>query len=154
MNINWVGFRNSPKAPAGAIKFRVERAFSSAIPIRELVPLFTTASGLSSWLAVTKSVDARLGGQIVFASSTDQASSTSSGAVTTLNLPKRIGLVTEEFGGIDLRCGREVAGEGRASVPVEISATRYLQPEDEQEWRLLVEQAFDRLVSLAQKETA
>lgn len=145
MNINWVGFRNSPKPPADAEKLQVKYSLDLPTALPEVIPLFTTAAGLSRWLAPVANLDARQGGQIFFADQT-----TAGGAFATLDIPKCIVIVTEQLGGLDARF-REVRAAGEPASRLELTVTKFVSAQDAPEWRQSVSATVTRLTTVCQE---
>ncbi len=147
MNINWVGFRSSPKPPVGAQKLSIESELEPRLNIGQALQLFTTSSGLSSWLAPVAKLDARQGGAITFSDEPE-----ASGAFSMLNIPKRVVLVTQKLGGLDASFRERAELPGQASVRLKLTVTKFVLPEEQDEWRQNVSAALSRLKVACEEE--
>ena len=97
MGRSWVGFQPAHRPIAGVTHVE-RRTIEVGISDGTLVALLTTADGLARWLGATTAFSARPGGNIDF---TDDAG-TYGGSFTVIDIPRRVTLVTERHGELDL----------------------------------------------------
>lgn len=113
MGTNWVGFAGSPKAPAGAVI--VETAtMTPSRPVAECVALLTTTAGLAAWLGAAAGGDVRRGATLHL----ETPSGGFDGTFTVLDIPRRVALVTDRHGEIDIRL------DVRAVVRIDVTVRR------------------------------
>ncbi|MHB0929234.1 MAG: hypothetical protein ACYC3W_10120 [Candidatus Nanopelagicales bacterium] len=97
MGKNWVGFQTSPKSPAGR---RVERSadVTTTTEAGQVLSLLTSEAGLAKWLATASAFTTRRGGSLEFLDGIN----TFGGSYLLIDVPRRVILVTERHGEIDV----------------------------------------------------
>ena len=98
MGENWVGFQTSPKSGPGTTHTEAAQFVLGITPV-QFVALLTTADGLQQWLATPTKFELRRGGSMRFADGED----TFGGSYTVVDVPKRVIVVTERHGEIDVQ---------------------------------------------------
>ena len=98
MGDTWVGFQTSPKAGRGETHVASLR-IGSALPDAQVVALLTTAEGLQRWLGTPTRFELRRGASMRFA----DGAQTYGGSYTVVDIPRRVVIVTERHGEIDIR---------------------------------------------------
>lgn len=121
MGRSWVGFQPAHRPIAGVTHVE-RRSIEVGISDGALVALLTTREGLACWLGDTTAFSARPGGNIDF---TD-ASGTYGGSFTVIDIPRRVTLVTERHGEIDL-----VIDARRRPTVLSASITRVIAQQEE-----------------------
>ncbi|MHB0928456.1 MAG: hypothetical protein ACYC3W_05970 [Candidatus Nanopelagicales bacterium] len=98
MGRNWVGFQTSPKSPPGQ---RMERRahVTTSLTAGQILDLLISEHGLAQWLATPTAYTTRRGGSLEFL----DGQTAFGGSFLLIDVPRRVILVTEQHGEIDLR---------------------------------------------------
>jgi len=137
MTINWVGFRPSPKPVAGTAVHEASFEFDFDADQKRIVAVFSQVSLMKHWLGEVATADFRQGGLIKFSTEGD------SGAFAQINLPKRLVIVSESLGQIDLRLKQ------RGKAKMSLAFRRALLPAEVEAWQTSVAVAAAKIEQLA-----
>lgn len=96
----FVGFRPSPKSPEDMVTHRFRSSVASRRPISQIFTDLTSREGIDSLLDHTVRFDARHGGKLRFVSAGDDGYG---GTYSRISVPKRVVLLTEKHGEVDIR---------------------------------------------------
>lgn len=109
MGRQWVGFQSSPRSPEGQ-RIEVADSFDAAVGMPRLLELLTTAGGLSEWLGRPKKFSLRRGASLDL--TLDEH--TFGASYELVDIPRRVVMVTERHGEIDIRMRDDGANTGVA----------------------------------------
>ena len=141
----WVGFAMSPRARAGAKKYRIADEIAAVGAIAQHLPLFISSAGLASWLATPSKFEARLGAKLRFQPLAHDAlpieeEQAFGGTYISLVVPKQIVLTTERHGEISISL-RQV----KDLTDIVVSFNSSLLPEEVEPWQGITTSALSRL---------
>jgi hypothetical protein len=131
MTDNFVGFAASPRPDPKKTLIDTELVIVSTGTIAKALAPFITQSGIEGWLGPCQKFDFRTGAKIKYTSN-DQ---TFGASYSMIVLPKRIVLVTESLGEVDVRLS-----EGSGEVTLTIRFRFALLPNQIKGWRMRVDE--------------
>ncbi len=129
MNDNWVGFSPSPKpTPKAKLETR-QISWVSQVPLKEFLPILTTAAGLSLWLGDITKFDFRQGGKLRFEKEGKEFGATYS----SIQIPKLIVINAESFGELEFRLR-----DKKSFAKISLTLKRYILAEEAESWEQAV----------------
>jgi hypothetical protein len=128
----FVGFRPSPKSPGNVVTHRFRLTVMSTRPISDIFTDLTTREGIDSLIDQTVRFDARHGGKLRFISSGDDGYG---GTYSRISVPKRVVLLTEKHGEVDIRLQEKSDG-----CAVTVTARWLGSPEAKSSWEGMMNQ--------------
>jgi|AntAceMinimDraft_6_1070360.scaffolds.fasta_scaffold13052_2 hypothetical protein len=131
MTDNFVGFAASPRPDPKKTLIDTELVIVSTGTIAKALAPFITQSGIEGWLGPCQKFDFRTGAKIKYTSN-DQKFGASYSMIV---LPKRIVLVTESLGEVDVRLS-----EGSGEVTLTIRFRFALLPNQIKGWRMRIDE--------------
>jgi hypothetical protein len=131
MTDNFVGFAASPRPDPKKTLIDTELVIVSTGTIAKALAPFITQSGIEGWLGPCQKFDFRTGAKIKYTSN-DQ---TFGASYSMIVLPKRIVLVTESLGEVDVRLS-----EGSGEVTLTIRFRFALLPNQIKGWRMRIDE--------------
>jgi hypothetical protein len=131
MTDNFVGFAASPKPDPKKTLIDTELVIISTGTIAKALAPFITQSGIEGWLGTFRRFDFRTGAKLKYVSN-DQDYGASYSMIL---LPKRVVLVTESVGEVDVRLS-----EGSGEITLTIRLRFALLPNQIKAWRMRIDE--------------
>jgi hypothetical protein len=119
------GFSLAPKPLKGVDLQVVESAFSSKLPIKDVLKVLTTSDGLSSWLGASTEFLCHVG--IKFSVIVDGEDSKA--VLTTVDLPRKLAFMVEALGEFEFQLLQSAGG-----VELGLKVRRALSPDAASAW--------------------
>ena len=124
------GFSLAPKPLKGVELKVVESAFSSTLPIKDVLQALTTSDGLSSWLGESTEFLCHVG--IKFSVTVDGEDSKA--VFTTVDLPRKLAFMVEALGEFEFQLHQSSGG-----VEIGLKVRRAVSPDAAAKWSETVE---------------
>lgn len=135
----FVGFRPSPKSPQNLSRHVYSLETLTTVPVSLLFSRLTQREGIDVVIDETVRFDARHGGKLRFLSAGEEGYG---GTYSRIDVPKRVILLTEKYGEIDVRLR-----EKGPSTLVSLRATKLAAAAEEAQWRELIDRVMERFVT-------
>jgi hypothetical protein len=135
----FVGFRPSPKSPADKVTHRFRQTVISRRSISDVFTDLTSRGGIDALFDHTVKFDARHGGKLRFVSTGEDGYG---GTYSRISVPKRVVLLTEKHGEVDIRLQEKADG-----CQITVTATWLGSLEDKTSWEKMMNQVVSDIAS-------